>query len=278
MNTYEQKQERRRERLEAAAERAHARADAAYRRADLREEISGIPFGQPVLVGHHSERRHRNAIAKADAAMRRSIEETKRAEELERKADGVGRGGISSDDPDAVAKLKEQIAKAETAQAFMREANKIIRATAKKGIGPDSGEAFRAYADSLRAIPGGAKITDANAAELLRPDFCGRIGFADYALTNNGANIRRMQERVAHLERAAQRETVRTSYQGICEVVENAEANRLQLIFPGKPDEATRALLKSCGFRWAPSEGAWQRQLNNGARYAASRIISSLTT
>lgn len=33
-----------------------------------------------------------------------------------------------------------------------------------------------------------------------------------------------------------------------------------------------RALLKSYGFRWAPSEGAWQRMLNDNGRYAAKQV------
>lgn len=78
MNHYERKQEARRERLLAAAERAEAQSEAAYKRADLREEASGIPFGQPILVGHHSERRHRAAIKRADNAMRASIEEMRK--------------------------------------------------------------------------------------------------------------------------------------------------------------------------------------------------------
>lgn len=276
MNSYEEKQERRRARLEAAAERAEARASAAYRKADLREEVSGIPFGQPVLIGHHSERRHRRAIEKADAAMRRSIEEDKLAKDLRGRAAGVGTGGISSDDPEAVDKIRAEVAKAEAAQAFMREANKVIRKAAKAGTASDS-DGFAAYAASLRALPGGEAVTDAAAAELLKPDFCGRIGFADYALTNNGANIRRMQKRLAQLEAAAERETVETSYQGICRVVENAEENRLQIIFDDKPDAEARRTLKAHGFRWAPSAGAWQRHLNNSAKYAAERVLAALT-
>jgi len=82
MNHYERKQEAKRERLLAAAERAEAQSEAAYKRADMREEVSGIPFGQPILVGHHSEGRHRAAIRRADNAMRASIEADKRAKEL----------------------------------------------------------------------------------------------------------------------------------------------------------------------------------------------------
>ena len=59
----------RRERLERKAEKRHewavsrtGKASAEWEKGDLREEKSGIPFGQPILVGHHSEGMHRGAI------------------------------------------------------------------------------------------------------------------------------------------------------------------------------------------------------------------------
>lgn len=42
--------------------------------------------------------------------------------------------------------------------------------------------------------------------------------------------------------------------------------------FPGMPDEQQRSALNCAGFKWAPSVGAWQRQLNDNAIYAASRV------
>jgi len=47
---------------------------------------------------------------------------------------------------------------------------------------------------------------------------------------------------------------------------------RLQLVFDGKPSDGCCAALKSAGFRWAPSQGAWQRQLTDNARAALRRI------
>ena len=46
----------------------------------------------------------------------------------------------------------------------------------------------------------------------------------------------------------------------------------MQLIFADKPDADTRQALKSEGFKWAPSQGAWQRQLNQNAIRAAARL------
>ena len=57
---------------------------------------------------------------------------------------------------------------------------------------------------------------------------------------------------------------------------ENIEAMRVQLVFDGKPDTETRDLLKKNGFKWAPSQGAWQRQLNNAGKYAAHTVMNVL--
>lgn len=273
-NAYEAKQAARRDRLEAAADRAEARADHAYKRADMSEATTGIPFGQPVLVGHHSEARHRRAIEKADRAMRASIEESKRATELRGRAAAVGTGGISSDDPDAIAKLTDQLEKAEKTQELMKAANKIIRKWMKRGVthettGPD----FDAMAEELAQL--GRAFSVEEVRKLIKP-YLGSVGFASFSLSNNTANMARIKKRIEALKAAAQRETKAHDYQGICEVIENTEANRVQIIFPGKPDADTRAALKSNGFRWAPSEKAWQRQLNNAGIYAARRVLAAL--
>ena len=62
------------------------------------------------------------------------------------------------------------------------------------------------------------------------------------------------------------------------DVVENVEANRIQILLRSKPSKDIRDCLKSNGFWWASSQGAWQRQLNNAGRYAASRVIEHLST
>jgi len=56
----------------------------------------------------------------------------------------------------------------------------------------------------------------------------------------------------------------------------NKALDRVQLIFPGKPSDDHRALLKSNAFRWAPSVGAWQRQLTQNGVWAAERVLKSL--
>lgn len=60
-------------------------------------------------------------------------------------------------------------------------------------------------------------------------------------------------------------------------VIENYDMDRVQFVFPDKPSAEERAMLKGAAFKWAPSQGAWQRQLTNNAIYAAKRIIAELT-
>gem|GEM_PF-211112 len=95
--------------------------------------------------------------------------------------------------------------------------------------------------------------------------------FESYQLTNNNAEIRRVKTRIEQLSKQAQREFSGWEFDG-GRVEMNREDNRLQVFFDGKPDADTRAELKSSGFRWAPSVGAWQRQLTDNAIRAADRL------
>jgi hypothetical protein len=109
---------------------------------------------------------------------------------------------------------------------------------------------------------------------LTTPDFMGRVGYT--FLSNSRAKIKRMEERIEALRATEDAETVERTI-GDVEVVENADENRLQIFFPGKPSAETRRALKRNGFRWAPSVGAWQRQLNNAARHAAEYVLNGVS-
>lgn len=261
MNSYEAKLERRRERLEARAGRLRREGQARAKRGW--EQLELIPFGQPILVGHHSEKRDRNYRTRACNAIDKGMALQKEAGELEARAASVGTGGISSDDPEAVRKLKEQLELAEGLQVRMVAANKLVRKF--KSATP---EAIAAFAE--------LGISQAHAVALFEPDYAGRTGFAGYELTNNGANIRRIKARIAELGRKPT-ETKETEAPGGIRMVENAEENRVQLFFPGKPADAVRTLLKSRGFKWSPYNGAWQRHLNNSGIWNAKCIIEELT-
>ncbi|MFF4777641.1 DUF3560 domain-containing protein [Microtetraspora fusca] len=71
--------ERAEERADRYGERADRNTAAGNARWDrTRERLSHIPLGQPILVGHHSERRHRRLIDWAHTQDGKAIEETKK--------------------------------------------------------------------------------------------------------------------------------------------------------------------------------------------------------
>lgn len=250
MNTYEQKQEARRNRLRARAAARTSDASAAIGTAT--RIASHIPPGQPILVGHHSERRHRRDLEKIDRAMRRSIEAQRAAEEASRRADAVGTAGISSDDPDALAKLRARLEERISQQDTWRTMNRLIRRGDVAGIA-NMGYSAEAAASIVKDGP--------------QPR---------YRLANNSHEIRRLRDRIANLERAAARATKETDHPSGVRIVENVEANRVQLFFPGKPDDETRRILKGYAFKWAPSVGAWQRYLSDAATRAAHYVLNTL--
>lgn len=254
MNAYEQKRTARIERLEAAAERT--REEAARLHQTASNMASVIPFGQPILVGHHSEKRDRNYRNNIFSKYEQSFKLQNKADELEARAEAARKNkAIFSDDPDAAEKLEDKLARLEQRQELMKAANKLVRKNDREG---------------LLAMG----YTESSINKLFTPDFCGRVGYADYEIKNNNANIRRIKQRIEHLNAHKDDVTEAKEINGI-RIVDNAEANRLQIFFDGKPDQKIITALKSSGFRWTPSLMCWQAYRSNRASYNAE-IISQM--
>ena len=62
-----------------------------------------IPMGQPIIVGHHSEGRHRRDLKRIDSNMQKSIEESKKADYFS----------------DKVSSLKHQISKTRHSRSYI---------------------------------------------------------------------------------------------------------------------------------------------------------------
>ena len=231
IKAYKEKIERKKERLQNLASRTKQASSAAYKQSS--RAVSMIPMGQPILVGHHSERSHRNAIKRSHAAMDRSVKLSEKAGEYERRLKALENNyAISSDDPEAVRKLKKKVLLLEKKREQIKKINRD-RKKQGKSIAPA------------------------------------------YMLQNLGQNILSVRKRIVFLKNQSKIKTSSKTVKGI-RVIKNAEINRVQLEFPGKPNAEIRTLLKGWGFRWSPREGRWQRMLNNSGMYAAKMVVEKL--
>lgn len=252
-------EERRQNRIDHATQQAQKKLKEAKKFNEQADQIASfIPPGQPILKGHHSEKRHRRDLDRIHSSMRKAIDSNEKAAYYEDRVKAMEENtAISSDDPQAIEKLKVKVQKLSEIQEFMKAANKCIRKKNK---------------DEFLMLPFG---TEKLWERLNEPDFAGRIGFADYKIQNNNANIRRIKQRIESLKTIANKTTKEIVIKGV-KLIENVEANRVQLIFPGKPEKTIRQKLVQAGFHWCNSEGAWQRFLNNGGIYAAKSFLESL--
>lgn len=222
-----------------------------------RTMAQAIPFGQPILIGHHSEQRDRRFRTRIGDKMRKGIEAVRKAEELEQRAASVGSGGISSDDPAAVKKLREELAGLESLQERMKAANRCVRRGDRAG---------------LAALGFGEE----QIGDLFKPDFAGRLGFPDYRITNNGANMRRIKQRIEQLERRAQTPGIEPIIGDGWTICEDVEENRVIVRFDEKPSREILSALRQNGFKWSPTRGAHVRMRSNGALYAAKRAAGRI--
>lgn len=172
---------------------------------------------------------------------------------------------IKSGDADTLEQLRKKVEKLEALQSEMKAVNAYYRK--RKTL-----KGYRDYADEKAA-----KLD-----ESIKNSIYG-VPFPPFELTNNNAKIRNTKARISQLERLKKAaelaaENPKEEYStDLFKVVENAEIMRLQLIFDEKPDTDTRAVLKKHGFKWSPSNMAWQRQLTNNAKYALKEVIEELS-
>ena len=199
---------------------------------------------------------------KQNAAADRNMEEWRDIQGLLDKIRSTGMGGISADDPQAVSKLESKLAGLEKSQETMKAVN--------------------AYYRKHKTLDGCPHLSPEQ-IEKLKADMSSQWHledkpFASWALSNNNAEIRRVKERIKSLSQQKEIGYAGWDFAG-GRVEANTDANRLQIFFDEKPDEAARAELKAGGFRWSPKEGAWQRQLTDNAYYAANYVkaIAPLT-
>lgn len=239
----------RRERLERKLEKRGEWADKAHERSAVAFEVAGqraeaIPFGQPVLVGHHSERRDRNYRARIHASMDRGVAEHRKAEHHESKARGLAialERSIYDDDPDAVERLQAKVAELEASRELMKQANATFKKRGREGV-----------AELLGAERAEEVFRRASYTADSRP-------FPAYALSNSGVEVRRCKQRI-ELIRKRQARAAKAEAAGGVTIERDTALNYARVTFADKPDRSVLVALRGAGYRWG--QGCWQGRLS----------------
>lgn len=131
---FHEKKQARIDRLNDRSDKAHARSRAA--RAQHDAIADHIPFGQPILVGHHSEGRARRDHERMNSHTRTEFAEADKAGKLAASAAYHEHDtSISKWDPDALEKLDARIAEEEAKRTAIKAFNKKQKA-AGEAIAP----------------------------------------------------------------------------------------------------------------------------------------------
>lgn len=256
---YEERKERKLERCYEQQEKAVKSSDSAYRNAHNISEH--IPMGQPILVGHHSEKNARRDANKIDNYMRKSVDEQSKANYYAEKAASIENNtAIYSDDPKCIEKLEEKISRLKKQQTDMKAINKYYRKN-KTCIGCDS-------------------LTEEKAKELddrMKTAYSWETApFRSYELTSINNKIKEAQKRLTELTLLENTDAHEDYMFADGCVKENIEINRVQIFFDAIPEESIRGKLKQNGFRWARTEKAWQKLRQENTFDYTVRLIKSI--
>ncbi|MGY3199756.1 DUF3560 domain-containing protein [Streptomyces sp. TE5632] len=145
------------ERADGRAERFGDRAARAASNSDARHKaalsaLDGIEPGQPILVGHHSERGHRRAIARSDSNMRKSIEERGKAAHYSHRAEAAEKYEGRRYDPNRTRRRLEKLG------AELREQERYR--DEEKAAGRDAGRYERRIEDLNEEIAAWEEVVE----------------------------------------------------------------------------------------------------------------------
>lgn len=235
----------RRERLERKLEKRREWAEKAETRADSLSEqshkmMSIIPMGQPILVGHYSEKRDRNYRNRAWNKMGKAVEQRELAEHHVSKAGGLSDQldrAIFSDDTNATEALEQRIAENEAKRERMKKVNALYRKQDVAGLA-ELGIDYEALKAKLAAAGG----------------YWGSAPHLPYEMSNLGQRISGDKKRLEQVKKATERRAeAEASPTGV--VIKPCQGGYCSVTFAEKPERSILDALKAAGFFWC--KGYW---------------------
>lgn len=255
---YFKRKEARIERLREKSEKMKAESVEAF--SNARKIQDSIPMGQPILIGHHSEKRARRDRDKIDANIKKSVEKQELAEYYDEKIKATEKNTkISSDNPQAIELLEDKISKLKARQQRYKDMNKYYR--------------------KHKTMLGFEDLSDEKAAEInkrIDEDYSfNKKPAPSYILSNLNSMIKSTEKRLEQLKELDEMEYEEIEFDN-CTVISNDETNRVEMHFGYKPDEDVRSLLKRKGFKWSRINSCWQRLRNKNSLNIAISLAKEI--
>lgn len=255
---YFERKELRVERLREKADKMRAESVDAF--SDARKIQDSIPLGQPILIGHHSEKRSRQDRDKIDANIKKSVEKQELAEYYDEKIKAAEKNTkISSDNPQAIELLEDKISKLKARQQKYKDMNKYYR--------------------KHKTMVGFEDLSDEKAEEInkrIDEDYSfNKKPAPSYILSNLNSMIRSTEKRLEQLKELDEMEYEEIEFDN-CTVISNDKTNRVEMHFGYKPDDDVRTMLKRRGFKWSRNNGCWQRLRNKNSLNIAINLAKEI--
>lgn len=250
--TRRERLERKIDRRQEWADKAEARSISQYNQAH--EMASVIPFGQPILVGHHSEKRDRNYRGRIESKFRSAFENHDLAQHHESKAAGLQDQldrAIFTDDDNAIEALEARIQENEEKRERMKLVNKLYRKADVEGL--------KAIGIDYEALK--TKLAEAGA-------YWGKAPHLPYEMSNLGGRITADRKRLEFIKTQNQRKAAaEESPSGV--VIQPCDGGYCRVTFAEKPDRSVLDALKAAGFWWG--KGSWA-----GKQEALPEVVKSM--
>lgn len=276
METYQTIRQARIDALENKAGKLQEKSN--YLANESTKMASIIPMGQPIHIGHHSEKSDRAYRAKIGDKMRKSIELDKQAEDCRSKLDAAkANRAINSKDSEAIRKLEEKIKGEEQAREYYKKANRIFSKIRKTVDFDDIN--IKTFEEHGATQKEAELMADALACQIrcYSQDYCKRTTkLYTYQGGYASAEIKRCRDRIDRLQKIdnalSQREDKETE---VGKLVYNTELRGLELHFPDKPSEEIRTTIKQAGWKWSGRQKLWYAKATQKAEEAALVVLGN---
>lgn len=260
--TYRERRVQKAERLTEWADKRRKKSAAAFSAALAIGDM--IPMGQPILVGHHSEKRHRRDISRIDRAMGAGVEHNKTADRMESRAENIERAldqSIYDDDPDAIERLEAKLAKLEAQRKQYKAYNKTHVTVEDEGPPHRTRWSGAPVGEVVKKAKGTVTVRFGDGTEETVASKRCCVALSSYVLQNLGGTITRTRQRLDGLKRKKQIIETRTEREAGGATIApaaNGWSAYVDVSHPWKPSRDVIEELKAAGFRWVGSDVCWR--------------------